>query len=261
MGGMRSSSGRPVGVLALGVILLGAAAAGARDPGDPIRLTWSEGDVAGQTPITDRDGRRIGVVVYHQHRQDDVLEATRVARFADGSSDEDTAVARVAGRLEAVSGRSIIRDRHGGAIVDLAIDVAAGRLRGFYTDGAGRQEVDETVALDPATYWGPLIFLVVKNFAANAEHDRVRFRTIAPTPQPRLLTMELVRQGRSRLARMGDEVAADRYLLRPTFGWAIDPVAQRFLPRTEFLVEPGSPPSLARYMGPRNYRGQEIVLE
>src|SRR5262245_62567036 len=101
-------------VLGAAALLLGTRPAGARDPGDPIRLGWTEGDVAGFTPIYGPDGGApIGTIEYHQHRSGDVLGTVRVARFKDGSSDEDQATARVGATLEAVRGRSIIRDRRG----------------------------------------------------------------------------------------------------------------------------------------------------
>jgi hypothetical protein len=239
---------------------LGARAVDAREAGTGITLAWTEGDVAGQTAIAGEGGKTVGVVLYHQHRRGDLLECTRVSRFEDGSSDEDSAVARVNRTLVALRGRSIIRNQKGRPIVDFTIDVAAGRLTGFYDDGS-RHEVDEQTTLEPDTYWGPLIFVVVKNFDANAADERVVFKTIAPTPKPRVLTMELVRTGRTRLRRMGDDVGVERFTLRPTFGWLVDPILHRFVPTTEFLVEPGAPPSLARYAGPRNYAGQEIVLQ
>jgi hypothetical protein len=247
-------------ILALVALALGPRTSAAREAGAGIELAWTEGDVAGQTAIAGEGGKTIGVVLYHQHRRGDVLDCTRISRFADGSSDEDSAVARVGHTLVALRGRSIIRDRKGRPIVDLAIDVAGGRIKGFYDDGT-RHDVDEEVTLEPDTYWGPLIFMVVKNFEANADGDRVVFNTVAPTPKPRVLKMELVRTGRQRLERMGDTVAVERFALRPTFGWLVDPIVHRLVPTTEFLVEPGAPPSLARYAGPRNYAGQEIVLQ
>jgi hypothetical protein len=253
------TAARSVVLLAV-VAALGARPAGAREAESGITLTWTEGDVAGQTAITGDDGKPTGVVIYRQHRRGDMLECTRVSRFQDGSSDEDSAVARVDRTLVALRGRSIIRNRQGKPIVDLKIDVAGGRLTGFYDDGT-RHEVDEETTLPPDTYWGPLIFMVVKNFDANAADDRVVFKTVAPTPKPRVLTMELVRTGRTRIRRMGDDVAVERFTLRPTFGWLVDPILHRMIPSTEFLVEPGAPPSLARYAGPRNYEGQEIVLQ
>ncbi len=252
----------PLRMLALALVVAGAAGAAARAPDDPITLGWVEGDVAGHTPILGPDGGRpIGVVVYQQHRRGDVLECRRVSRFTDGSSDEDTAVARVGRTLDAVRGRSIIRDTQGKAVVDLQLDVAGGHVSGFYESGGLRTDVDEKVSLGPGTYWGPLVFMVVKNFDANADGDRLRFRTIAPTPKPRVLTMELVHTGSTQLQRMGENVSVERYTLKPTLGWLIDPIVQRFVPTTEFFVEPGQPPSLARYAGPRNYQGQEILLE
>jgi hypothetical protein len=249
-------------VAAATLALVAGTPAGAREAGDPIRLVWSEGDVAGQAAILGPDGGApIGVVEYHQRRRGDELETTRVARFADGSSDEDTAVARVGRTLVALRGRSIIRDTGGRPLVDLAIDVPGGRVTGFYDDDGRRRDVDLHEKLPPATYWGPLIFLVVKNFQANAEDGRVRFRTIAPTPKPWLLTMEIVERGERPLVRMGRTLEVTAYSLRPTLGWAVDPIVHRLVPSTEFLVEAGEPPSLARYTGPRSYQGQEIRLE
>jgi hypothetical protein len=246
----------------IAAISIVASAAIAREPGEPIRIVWKEGDVAGQSPILGpHGGAPIGVVEYHQHLDGNELETIRVARFTDGSSDEDTAVARINKTLEGVRGRSIIRDSGGKTIVDIEIDVAAGHVKGFYDDGGKHQDVDMHESLDPATYWGPLIFIVAKNFDANVEDGRVRFKTVAPTPKPRVLTMELADQGAKQWKRMGRSFGVESYVLRPTLGWMLDPIVHRLVPSTEFLVEPGKPPSLARYAGPRNYAGQEIVLE
>jgi hypothetical protein len=204
----------------------------------------------------------IGRIEYHQHRHDGLLETVRTARFVDGSSDEDQAVARVGDELSALHGRSLVRDARGEVVVDLTIDVEGGRLRGFYRDSSGAPvSFDDAVTLQPGTYWGPLVFLVVKNFTANAEDGRVRFVTVAPTPKPRVLTMEVVAEGSSQLPRVGGALGVERYVLRPLINPVVDPLLRMFLPPTEFLIEPGRPPALARYEGPRNYAGQEIRLE
>ena len=53
-----------------------------------------EGDVAGTTSILSADGvSTIGFIDYHQSRHGDLLKAVRIARFVDGSSDEDQATA------------------------------------------------------------------------------------------------------------------------------------------------------------------------
>jgi hypothetical protein len=245
------------------LVLAVATFAFGRNPGDPIRLAWSEGDVAGFTPIyAASSGGAIGRIDYHQRRRGTLLQSIRVARFADGSSDEDQAVAHLGEVLEAVRGRSIVREAGGRVVVDLRIDVPQGRLRGFYLDRSGeRIDFDERVSLAAASYWGPLIFLVVKNFDANAEDGRVRFQTIVPTPQPRVLTMEVLRSGQSTLWRAGGVLGVERYTLRPLINRFVDPVVHALIPSTEFLVAPGAPPALARYEGPRNYAGQEIRIE
>jgi hypothetical protein len=109
----RSTTGFAVTIVitALSVSLPGVFA---RESGDPIQLQWTEGDVAGMTAIWSPDATKvIGFVEYHQHRQGDRLEAARVARFADGSSDEDQVEARVSGTLEALRGLGDAQPRAG----------------------------------------------------------------------------------------------------------------------------------------------------
>lgn len=236
--------------------------AAGRQPDDPIRLAWQEGDVAGITPIRSADGAAtIGFVTYHQRRHGDLLDMVRVARFADGSSDEDRAEARAADTLEALRGRSIIRDAHGEPIVDILIDVVGGRISGFYVDGGVRKMVDERRVLPRATYWGPLIFIALKNFDENASGDRLVFNTVAPTPKPRVLNLELVRRGTVTLQRTGGRVDTIQFALRPTINWLIDPIIQRIAPETAFFVDGGQPPALARFVGPRNFAGERMRLE
>jgi hypothetical protein len=249
--------------LAVGLMTAGAPlVVSARDSGDPIQLTWIEGDVAGMTSIFSGDGKTmIGFVEYHQHRHGDVLEAVRVAHFKDGSSDEDQVEARIGKTLEALSGRTIIRNKQGKATVDLKIDVVGGRVTGSSGLGKERQTYDEKMDLSAGTYWGPLVFIVVKNFDQNVTDGRVVFRTVVPTPKPRVLDMELRRGDGTAVPRPGGSLKVVRFTLRPTINWLVDPIVRMIAPETQFLVQPGTPPSLARFQGPRNYTGQKIRIE
>lgn len=242
-----------------------AAPAAARSAGDPIKLVWSEGDVAGATAIyaPDDDARResIGLVEYHQRREGNQLTAVRVARFRDGSSDEDAAVARVDGELTALSGRSIIRDTDGETLVDVRIDVANGRLQATWGRGSDKSSVDRKVELPAGTYWGPLIFIVLKNFEANAEDGRLVFRTVAPTPRPIVLDLEMTRGDTASIERDGIRMTARDFVLRPTVHWSVDPLVQWLVAPAHLWTLPGEPPGLVRFTGPRNYRRQSIVIE
>jgi hypothetical protein len=176
-------------LLALGVLVV-AAPVHAASPTPPIALAYIEGDVAGTTLIWSEDGKRVlGVIEYVQHREKDRLHVKRVARFRDGSSDEDEAEVRVGDRLETMGGRSIIRDTRGKPVVDLKIDVAGKKITGFYLDDGKREAVDEEADIGPGTYWGPLINLALKNFDANAKEGKLVFQTVAPTPKPRVIDM------------------------------------------------------------------------
>jgi hypothetical protein len=232
------------------------------EPGDPIATKWSEGDFAGATTIWTADGKGVqGFSAYRQHREGDRLIIEQSAHYRDGSFDTDEAVMRVGKRLEAVSGRSIIRDAKKKPILDLRIDVAKRRISGFYTEDGKRVEVDESIDIGPGTYWGPLFNLVVKNFDANATDGKLVFQAILATPKPRVLNMELTHAGSVTISRTGGSMKTDKFTLLPTVNFLIDPIVKRLAPTTLFFLQPGSPPAMVRFDGPRNYAGQRIWLE
>ena len=102
-------------------------------------------------------------------------------RIGSGSSRQNvvnhhnrgTVEALVGKTLRTVRGQSIIRNTKGTPTVDIRIDIAAGRITGFSGLGKEREKYDETSELSPATYWGPLIGLVIKNFDKNAVDGRL----------------------------------------------------------------------------------------
>lgn len=244
------------------VATLAAYPAAGRDPGEPIRLAWVEGDVAGMTSILSPDGEStIGFVEYRQRRRGDVLEAVRIARFSDGSGDEDRVTVRIGKTLQTLGGRSIIRNTDGVPTVDITIDVAGGRITGFSGLGEERENYDERVELPPGTYWGPLIFIVIKNFEKNATDGRLVFRTVVATPKPQVFDLELVRQEGSSVRRRGGRIDAVRFALSPTVNWLVDPIIRIFAPDTSFFVQAGAPPALVRFEGVRNFAGQKIRIE
>lgn len=256
-------AGRAIQALALLVL---TPVAHARDAGDPIKLAYTEGDLAGFTTIFGADGRQpIGYVEYVQRRKGDTLEARRVAHFNDGSSDEDSAVAKVDRTLRTIRGQSIIRDPAGQPIVDMRVDVGQGRIWGFYGLGKERTEFDEKGHIPPGTYFGPLVNLVLKNFEANAEGGKLIFHTVAPTPSPRRMDMEISPKEHTKntttITRPGGEIAVRQYVMRVTVNPVLNPLVRMVAPDTFFFVTTGSPPATVRFAGPRNYAGQEIRIE
>ncbi len=233
-----------------------------RDDDPPIRLAYIEGDLAGLSSILSEDGKTvIGMIDYRQHLRGDVLEIVRIARFADGSSDEDEVRAHVGKTLRTIGGRSIIRNTKGVATVDIRIDVAKGRITGFSGLGKERKDYDQESSLSPATYWGPLIAILLKNFDKNAVDGQLRFHTVVATPKPRALHMELVRKEKTSLTRAGSRVPAQRFSLSPSINPLIDPLLRMVVPKTDFFLQAGHPPALARFAGPRNYADQKIRIE
>lgn len=248
--------------MAIAVVLVTAAPAAATEAGEPIKLAYVEGDVAGMSSILSADGKTVlGFLEYRQHRRGDVLEISRIAHFQDGSSDEDRVEAHVGKTLRSIKGRMIIRDTKGTPTVDISIDIAAGRITGFSGLGKKREEYAEDAKLSPATYWGPLLGIVLKNFEGNAVDGRLAFHTVVPTPKPRVFDMEFVRKEKGSTSRIGGKIANVRFALSPTVNFLLDPVIRMFTPKTDFYMQPGHPPAMARFAGPRNYAGQGIRIE
>jgi hypothetical protein len=239
-----------------------SSAAGADSDQQPVRLAWREGDVAGFSSILSPDSSKIiGIIEFHQHMRAGILKIQRVARFVDGSSDEDQVDVRIGTTIESVGGRLIIRDTKGRPTVDLKIDVAGGHITGFSGTGEERKDYDEKVELTPATYWGPLIFILLKNFEQNAVDGKLAFQTVVATPKPRIIGMELLAQDQTALRLHGLEIPATKFILRPAIHPLIDPIVRLFAPDTFFFIQLGAPPALVRFEGPRNYAGQKIRIE
>jgi hypothetical protein len=239
-----------------------APAAEAGDEDQPIELEFIEGDVAGMSSILSADGKTaIGTIEYRQHRRGDVLEISRIARFSDGSSDEDQVQAHVGKTLRSIGGRTIIRNTAGVAIVDLKIDIASGRISGFSGLGKKRNNYQEDAKLTPATYWGPLLAIVLKNFDKNAVDGHLEFHTVVATPKPRVFNMEFIRKEPSFTKRIGDKISVVRFSLSPAINPLLDPLIRMVTPKTDFYMQAGQPPSMARFAGPRNYAGQMIRIE
>ncbi len=252
---------RVVGLAIVATVVVARVAA-AGDAGVPIKLSWTEGDVAGISSIlSPTSDKPIGHVEYHQQRHGDVIEAVRIAHFNDGSSDEDHAEARVGETLRSLRGRSIIRNTKGVATSDITIDVAGGHISGFSGLGKDRVAYDEHVELPEGTYWGPLIFMVIKSFDANAVDNRLVFRTVIATPKPRVIDMELLKKNETTVRHAGTGIKAVQFVLRPTVNWLVDPIIRMFAPDTNFFVKAGEPPALVRFAGPRNFAGQKIRIE
>lgn len=264
-GGNLTAPGRagwlPCFSMALAVSLAGTYARAA-EPGEPLQLEFMEGDVAGMSAILSEGGAAvIGFVEYRQHRKGEILEIDRVSHFTDGSSDEDHIEVKVGETLRTVRGRSIIRNTKGTPTVDITIDVAAGRISGFSGLGEERETYEETVALPPGTYWGPMLNLVLKNFDRNAVDDRLVFHTVVATPKPRVFDMEFVRKEATVTTRAGSEVRGVRFALSPAINFLLDPILRMLTPTTEFFMQPGHPPAMIRFEGPRNYAEQKIRIE
>ena len=68
-------------------------------------------------------------------------------------------------------------------------------------------------------------------------------------------------KGTTVVRRVGERIDGVNFLLRPTVNFLVDPIIQAIAPETKFVVEPGAPPALARFEGPRNYARQKIRIE
>jgi hypothetical protein len=238
------------------------APAESREESEPLRLAYVEGDLAGMSSILSEDGNTvIGMIEYRQHLRGDVLHILRIARFTDGSSDEDQVRAHVGKTLRAIGGRSIIRNAKGVTTVNLEIDVAKDRITGFSGLGKERKDYDQEADLSPATYWGPLVGIVLKNFEKNAADGQLRFHTVVATPKPRAFHMELVREEKTTTVRNGSKVQVQRFSLSPSINPLLDPLLRMVTPKTDFFMQAGSPPAMARFAGPRNYADQKIRIE
>jgi hypothetical protein len=226
-------------VAALSVTALGAT---------PVRVRFPEATMRGFLAVRTADGPPIGHGELWQKVRGDTIESRLTLRFKDGSIHDEATTYSQRGvlRLEAYA-----LTQRGPSFpgAEIAFDRKSGRYRARTRERPdGPEETAEGEFQMPPDLYNGMALLILKNMAG----DRVTGQLAAFLPKPRLLRMELRREGEDRVTFAGHPKQATRYLVELEIGGLTGAVASligKDPPDVRYWLVLGETPAFVRFEG------------
>jgi hypothetical protein len=215
----------------------------------PVRVRLHEGTTRGFLAIRTPQGERIGHGELTQKPRGDEINSRLLLQFKDGSvHDEATTYSqRDVFRLEAYR-----LTQRGPAFpgAEVSFDRRSGRYQAKTREGAGGAEEVASGQLDmPADLYNGMMLLLLKNMPSG---EGATAQLAAFTPKPRLLRVDLRREGEDRVVFGGAAKQAARYLVNLEIGGVTGVVASlvgKTPPDLRYWLVPGEIPAFVRFEG------------
>lgn len=215
----------------------------------PVRVRLPEGTTRGFLAIRTPQGDRIGHGELTQKPRGDEIDSRLLLQFKDGSVHDEATTYSQRGvfRLEAYR-----LTQRGPAFpgAEISFDRKSGRYQAKTRERAGaREEVASGELEMPADLYNGMTLLLLKNLPPG---EGTTAHLAAFTPKPRLLRMELRREGEDRVAFGGAAKQAARHLVNLEIGGVTGLVASfigKTPPDLRYWLVLGEVPAFVRFEG------------
>jgi hypothetical protein len=215
----------------------------------PVRVRFTEGTSRGFLAIRTPQGELIGHGELRQKPRGDEIDSRLLLRFKDGSVHDEATTYSQRGVFRLESYRLTQRGpSFPGAAV--AFDRKSGRYQAKTRERADGPEETANGAFEmPADLYNGMALLVLKNMPPG---ERATGQLAWFTPKPRLLRMELSREGENRVVFAGDAKQATRHLVHLEIGGVTGMVASligKNPPDLRYWLVLGEVPAFVRFEG------------
>jgi hypothetical protein len=215
----------------------------------PVRVRFHEGITRGFLAIRTPQGERIGHGELTQKSRGDEVDSRLLLQFKDGSVHDEATTYSQRGvfRLEAYR-----LTQRGPSFpgAEISFDRKSGRYQARTRERAGTREETASGEFDmPADLANGMTLLMLKNLAPG---KRATAQLAAFTPKPRLLRMDLNKEGEDRVVFAGDAKQAARYLVNLEIGGVTGLVASvigKSPPDLRYWLVLGEIPVFVRFEG------------
>jgi hypothetical protein len=215
----------------------------------PVRVRLQEGTTRGFLAIRTLQGDRIGHGELTQKPRGDEIQSRLLLQFKDGSVHDETTTysQRSVFRLEAYR-----LTQRGPSFpgAEISFDRKSGRYQAKTRERTGAAEELATGELEmPADLYNGMALLLLKNLPPG---EGATVQLAAFTPKPRLLRMELHREGEDRAVFAGEPKQAIRYLVNLEVGGVTGVVASligKTPPDLRYWLVAGEIPAFVRFEG------------
>jgi hypothetical protein len=243
MEGLLLSAIRYAGVVLVSLLTATALGAGT------VRVRFQEGVTRGFLAIRTPQGELIGHGELRQKPRGDEVDSRLLLQFKDGSVHDELTTYSQRGVLRLESYKLTQRGPSFPG-TEVAFDRKTGRYQAKTRERAGGPEDAASGELEmPPDLYNGMALLVLKNMAPG---ERVTGHLAAFTPKPRLIRMELSREGEDRVVFAGDAKPATRHLVNLEIGGLTGVVASMIgknPPDLRYWLVLGEVPAFVRFEG------------
>jgi hypothetical protein len=215
----------------------------------PVRVRFQEGTARGFLAIRTPQGEQIGHGELTQKPREDEIDSRLLLQFNDGSVHEEATTYSQHGvfRLEAYR-----LTQRGPSFpgAEVSFDRKSGRYQAKTRERAGAPEETASGELEmPIDLSNGMTLLLLKNLPPG---ERAIAQLVAFTPKPRMLRMELHREGEDRVVFAGEAKQAARHFVNLELGGVTGLVASlvgKSPPHLRYWLALGEIPAFVRFEG------------
>ena len=183
---------------------------------EPVAVRYREGVVHGFLVLRALNGQILADGDLNQVERGGRVTSKLVFRFRDGSYHEETAVFSQSHYFQLITNHLVQRGPSFSHPIDMSIDTSQRHVTVRYRDDNGKEKVaDERMDLPPDLANG-LISILLKNVPPSGQS--VTLSTVAATPKPRLVKLEIMRLGEEWFANGRSSHKASHFLVNVKLG-------------------------------------------
>jgi hypothetical protein len=227
----------------------------------PVQVRYREGSVHGFLALSTLEGRALASGDLIQTVRGDRVEVRTVFHFKDGSLDDEQAVFSQRGTFRLISDHHIQKGPAFPHPMDLMIDAASGRVTAKYQEDNKDKSDSQHLDLSPDVANG-LLLTVLKNIPAKL--NQFKFDYVAAAPKPKLVHLNITREGEATFAIGGANHKATRFQVKVEIGGvsgAIAPLVGKQPTDINIWILQNGMPAFVRLEGALYPQGPIWVIE
>jgi len=218
---------------------------------ESVAVRYKEGVSHGFLVLRTPDGKTIADGESIQVSQDDRVTTHMWFKFNDGSFYDQTTIFSQRGTFHLLRDHVLQKGPAFKRSLETSIDATSGEVTVRYTDEHNQEKVSTQRLKLPADVANGIIFALLKNVPPDVPKTTVSY--VAASPKPRLVKLEIIRQGHTPFSIGRQNHKALRYAIKVNIGGltgAIASLTGKQPPDTQAWVLAGEAPAFARADGP-----------
>jgi hypothetical protein len=231
-------------------------------PAAQVRVRHREGLVHGFLVLRSTDGKALADGDLMQTVHGERVTNHLVFHFRDGSVHDETAIFLQRKQFLLLSYRLVQRGPSFERPSEVSFEVSSQQVTVRHNDEQGRQKVISEHVEMPADVANGLVITLLKNIPASTGSLTVSM--VAATPKPRLVKLQIARQGEDRFVIGASQRKAIHYVVKVEIGGVtgvLAPLLGKQPPDTQVWIVGGDAPTFVKSEGPLYFGGPVWRIE